>query len=153
MRVTMQRKTILETLRSLKSHPTADELYAIIKPRLPRISLATVYRNLELLASEGLIRKILVQGSSQKRFDGNPHPHCHIQCVNCGKVEDIMIDPSIDPISLITERKGFDVRGYHIEFSGICEDCRTSTQSTRAKLTKKKEVNKNGGKKSKRHKN
>lgn len=152
MRVTIQRKTILETLRRLKSHPTADELYAMIKPDLPRISLATVYRNLELLAAEGLIKKIFVQGSTQKRFDGNPYPHSHIQCVNCGRVEDIMIDPSLNPIDFIKERKGFDVHGYHIEFIGLCEDCKIlgSIPKTRSAL---KEVKENGRKKSKRHKN
>ncbi|MCX7823201.1 MAG: transcriptional repressor [Syntrophobacterales bacterium] len=145
MRVTIQRKTILETLRRLKSHPTAEELYSIIKPSLPRISLATVYRNLELLAEEGLIRKIFVQGSSQKRFDGNPHPHCHIQCINCGKVDDITINPILNPIKFIMETKGFEVTNYHIEFSGLCADCK--------KQPSQKEETKNGRKKCKGNKN
>jgi len=152
MRMTIQRKIILETMRHLKSHPTADELYALIKPRLPRISLATVYRNLETLAVEGIIRKFSLQGSTQKRFDGNPHPHCHAQCIRCGKIEDIMVDPGLDPKAYVKEAWGFDIQDWTIEFKGICAECKALPEESQQRL-KQKEEKKNGRKKSKRNQN
>lgn len=148
MRVTIQRKIILETLRRLHSHPTAEELYQLVKPALPRISLATVYRNLDLLADEGLIRKFIVQGSSQKRFDGNPHPHSHGQCLKCGKIVDIMMDYDFDPASFIKENHGFEIQDYNLEFKGICAECKTSQAEMK---TKQREEKGNGGKESKRN--
>lgn len=152
MRVTIQRKTILETLRRLHSHPTAEELYQLVKPALPRVSLATVYRNLELLASEGLIRKLTIQGSSQKRFDGNPYPHSHAQCLKCGKIEDIIMNPEFDPTSFIKESYGFEIQDYNIEFKGLCAECKAYQGETKSK-PKQREGIRNGAKKSKRNKN
>ena len=88
MRLTNQRQVILEELRNVKTHPTASELYDMVRQRLPRIGLGTVYRNLELLADCGIINK-LETGGEQKRFDGNPGPHYHIRCTTCGRVDDI----------------------------------------------------------------
>ena len=70
LRMTYQREIILEELKKTKTHPTADELYTTVRQRIPHISLATVYRNLETLANSGLVRKLEVIGR-QKRFDGN----------------------------------------------------------------------------------
>ena len=69
-RNTRQREVILEELRKLRSHPTAPVLYEIVRRRLPRISLGTVYRNLELLAKSGVVRKLELS-DSEARFDGN----------------------------------------------------------------------------------
>ncbi|MBN1837461.1 MAG: transcriptional repressor [Spirochaetales bacterium] len=88
MRRTEQRTVILEELRRAPNHPAADEVYLKVKERLPHISLSTVYRNLELLAAEGLIRKI-EHGGGQKRFDPVPEPHSHFHCTVCGKLEDL----------------------------------------------------------------
>ena len=75
-RMARQRAVILEELRKLKSHPTADELYSIVRERLPRISLGTVYRNLDFLADSGEIRRLEAAGST-KRFDGDISNHQH----------------------------------------------------------------------------
>ena len=68
-RMTHQRRIILEELRNTRSHPTADEVYEIVRKRIPKISLGTVYRNLELLSESGVIQKLEI-GGTQKRFDG-----------------------------------------------------------------------------------
>ena len=78
-RVTRQRRVILEELRKLTSHPTAPALYEVVRRRLPRISLGTVYRNLELLARAGFIQRLDLQGA-EARFDGNPEHHYHVRC-------------------------------------------------------------------------
>ena len=79
---TNQRRVILEELRSVTSHPTADELYSMIREKLPKISLGTVYRNLELLSSAGQIMKLELSGK-QKRFDGRPDQHFHMRLPFC----------------------------------------------------------------------
>jgi len=70
-RMTRQRRIILEELRKVDSHPTADEVYEMVRRQLPRISLGTVYRNLEILSREGLIQKVVLgarrRGSTERR--------------------------------------------------------------------------------------
>ena len=82
-RMTRQRAVILEELRKVKTHPTADELYSIVRERLPRISLGTVYRNLDFLADTGEIRRLEAAGTT-KRFDGDISWHQHVRCIHCG---------------------------------------------------------------------
>ena len=71
---TVQRRVIMDELRALKTHPTADELYRIVRIRLPKISLGTVYRNLSILAESGMIRRLDSAGR-QTRFDADISPH------------------------------------------------------------------------------
>lgn len=105
----------------MKSHPTAQELHKIVKKRLPRISLATVYRNLERLAEQDKVHKIEGAGSD-KRFDGDTSEHLHVRCYSCGSIGDLKLtrDEVINPVKIISDWK---VVGSHIEFSGICPNC------------------------------
>jgi Fur family ferric uptake transcriptional regulator len=123
-RTTKQRQLILEELRKVFTHPTADEVYAMVRSRLPRISLGTVYRNLEMLAAHGLIQKIDTSGT-QRRFDGNPIPHYHIRCMGCGKVDDVpgKAIQSIDEV--IKELSDYEIWGHRLEFRGLCPQCRS----------------------------
>ncbi len=133
-RMTRQRAVILEELRKLTSHPTADELFHIVRARLPRISLGTVYRNLDFLADTGQILRLEVSGYT-KRFDGNVMPHQHVRCIACGRVSDVF--PSLP----VPSAAGVRVPGFacilsaRIEFDGICEGCaameRVARRSTR----------------------
>lgn len=122
LRNTRQRQVILEELRKLKTHPTADELYEIVRKILPRISLGTIYRNLELLANEGIIQK-LEQAGGRSRFDGNPENHYHVRCLRCGRVDDVMVEPikAIDRTGQVIP--GYDIMGYRLEFIGVCSNC------------------------------
>lgn len=88
MKTTEQRTVIVEELRKLRNHPGADEIFLRVKKRLPRISLGTVYRNLELLAAQGLIRRLEAR-TGGKRFDPVIEPHGHFRCLGCGTVEDL----------------------------------------------------------------
>ena len=122
MRLTNQRQVILEELQKVNTHPTASELYDIVRQRLPRIGLGTVYRNLELLADCGIITK-LETGGEQKRFDAKSGPHYHIRCTICGRVDDMDIPRLEDLDDKAAENCHYTIIGHHIEFFGTCPDC------------------------------
>lgn len=128
MRLTTQRQVILEELKNVTSHPTAGEVYDMVRKRLPRIGLGTVYRNLELMAKNGIILKIEV-GGTQKRFDATTAHHHHIRCVECGRVNDINIPVEDDINRLAAHSSNYQVLGHHIEFTGVCHDCSTMGQN------------------------
>jgi Fur family ferric uptake transcriptional regulator len=122
-RFTPQRKVILEELRKVESHPTADELYELVRKRMPKISLGTVYRNLDILATQGIIQKLHV-AESQMRFDGNTQPHFHVHCVHCGRIADIFDAPDLS--HLLSElHTNFTLIDYSLIFLGICPECRS----------------------------
>ena len=122
MRLTTQRQVILEELAKVTSHPTANELYDMVRKRLPRIGLGTIYRNLELMAESGMIQKLENSGN-QKRFDATTVPHYHIRCAGCGHVRDVHIPPSAQLDFLAAEATGYQITGHSIEFSGYCLNC------------------------------
>lgn len=123
LRETSQRKIILEELSKVTTHPTANEIYEIVRKRLPRISLGTVYRNLELLSKSGLIQKLEVAGT-QKRFDGIAKNHYHIRCVRCGRLDDLDL-PALRSINqAATSVTNYEVMWHRLEFAGLCPECR-----------------------------
>ncbi|KJR97123.1 MAG: Fur family transcriptional regulator [Desulfobulbaceae bacterium BRH_c16a] len=122
MRLTTQRQIILEELGKVTSHPTANEVYDMVRKRLPRIGLGTVYRNLELMADSGIILKLEV-GGTQKRFDATVAPHYHVRCTSCGKVDDIDIEVQSQINQVAENSSNYMILGHHIEFSGICPKC------------------------------
>ena len=133
IRLTPQRQVILEELAKVKTHPTAGEVYDMVRKRLPRIGLGTVYRNLDLMAENGMILKLEV-GGSQKRFDATTELHYHIRCTCCGKVDDMEFSamPQLD--QLAAHASDYQVLGHHIEFSGICESCRSLQEENASKV-------------------
>jgi Fur family ferric uptake transcriptional regulator len=122
MRLTSQRQVILEELKKVTSHPTANEVYDMVRKRLPRIGLGTVYRNLDLLAERGIINKLEV-GGEQKRFDGDTSPHYHIRCIRCNRVEDIFIDRDKKLEKKAATCCNYKILDHHVQFSGICSKC------------------------------
>ena len=125
--MTRQRRVILEELRKLESHPSADEVYEMARQRLPRISLGTVYRNLEILSEYGMIRKLELVGT-QKRFDGNARDHYHVRCIRCGGMEDVHIGPLTTIENALREVTDYEIIGSRLEFIGVCPQCRKEVQ-------------------------
>jgi Fur family transcriptional regulator, peroxide stress response regulator len=117
-RMTRQRKVILAELRGTDSHPTADEIYERVRRTLPRISLGTVYRNLQTLVSDGQVRTLSDGG--RMRYDGALDDHCHVRCAACGVVGDV---PAQGIGAKPCESGDFRIIGYKIEFVGICPEC------------------------------
>ena len=122
MRLTSQRQVILEELQKVTSHPTASDVFDMVRKRLPRIGLGTVYRNLDLLAERGVIKKLEV-GGEQKRFDGDTSPHYHIRCVKCNRVEDIFIERFGELEKKAASCCNYKILDHHVQFSGICSEC------------------------------
>lgn len=124
MKYSKQRELILETLRRNVIHPTADQIHALLHQAHPTISLATVYRNLNLLAEMNIIRKITVLNGSC-RFDHNTHKHHHFICTKCNKVYDVPQECIPDLPVRVEAETGLAVESYDITFKGICPDCIT----------------------------
>lgn len=116
-----QRELILEELKGVTCHPTADELYELVRKRISNISLGTVYRNLELMASNGIILKI--ESGGKNRFDGNAIPHPHLRCTECGKVEDMNFAVDV-PVPPQLATSGYKITGCTVEYFGLCPECR-----------------------------
>lgn len=120
--MTRQRQLILEELRKVKNHPGADELYEKVRRRLPKISLGTVYRNLEVLTELGEIQTLEL-GCSLKRFDGVPEHHYHIRCIHCDRLEDAPVPVAMDLDAELSGKTKFQILGHKLEFVGICPKC------------------------------
>ncbi len=122
LRMTRQRRVILEELCKVDTHPSADEVYAMVRKRLPRISLGTVYRNLEILAESGDIQK-LEPGGTLKRFDGKTEHHYHLRCIRCDRVVDAPADFDVTIKHDLKNATDFKIIGHKLEFIGICPEC------------------------------
>ncbi len=127
-RNTKQRRLIMEELRKSTSHPTAADLFAVVRGRMPKISLGTVYRNLELLVRNNLALK-LEQGGCEARFDGNVDGHHHVRCSICGRVDDIECLPVAPIPGEIESRNGYEILACRLDFIGICPACRKQREA------------------------
>jgi Fe2+ or Zn2+ uptake regulation protein len=121
MRMTKQRRLILDELRKKNDHPTADALYDRVRKRMPRISLGTVYRNLEILTALGEIQTLELSGT-QKRYDGIPGKHYHIRCLHCGRLDDAPIAPLSRLEDELYESTVYTIMGHRLEFMGLCPE-------------------------------
>ncbi|MFO7652543.1 MAG: transcriptional repressor [Candidatus Krumholzibacteriia bacterium] len=127
-RITRQRRVILDELQHAKDHPTASQLYDRVRLRLPRISLGTVYRNLDRLSGEGLVRRLELAGQ-ETRFDADLSAHDHLRCSGCGRVDDMaaVVGDLLDRAR--AELPGYRVDSYDLEFRGLCPDCHSSSNA------------------------
>jgi Fe2+ or Zn2+ uptake regulation protein len=121
-RMTKQRQVILEEIRSINNHPAADEIYLRVRKRLPRISLGTVYRNLDVLCEMGEIQRLELSGPT-KRYDGVPKKHYHIRCICCDRVDDAPIAPLNELEDDLYGTTVFEIIGHNLEFTGLCPQC------------------------------
>lgn len=130
MRMTPQRRAILEAVGAARCHPTADEVYVRVRRRLPQISLATVYRNLEQLAASGAVQRF-EPGRGQMRFECRPTPHCHVRCTECGRICDG--PEAVAPLETVRSWNGFRITGACVQLFGVCPACRRKARGGRGK--------------------
>jgi Fur family peroxide stress response transcriptional regulator len=125
LRLTGPRRVILEVLRGTESHPTAEWVHRLVRRRLPRVSLGTVYRNLRLLVAQGLAAEI---PGPHARFDANMEAHHHFTCLRCGRMLDVdgpLAEPQAAALrGRIAARTGLSITHHRIEFFGRCPQCR-----------------------------
>ncbi len=127
-RCTKQRLAVYDHLVRSRSHPTADELYQVVKPEVPHISLATVYKALDALIASGLATK-LPTGDGSARYDGRQDDHYHFRDVRSGRVRDLptSFDPrlldKLDPqLQAWLQEQGLEVTSYRLELVGYARD-------------------------------
>ena len=114
-----KREAIREELRRAGDHPSAEELYARLKPLYPDLSLGTVYRNLALFRQSGEASCVAIV-NGQERFDAHTHPHAHFICRTCGAVLDV--DMAL-PEELLRQHLPGTAREYALTFYGVCDHC------------------------------
>jgi Fur family peroxide stress response transcriptional regulator len=121
--LTIQRRAVFEELAERKDHPTADQVYDAVQPRLPGLSRATVYRVLDALVEQGFARRVQ-QARGAARFDPVTERHHHLVCDGCGRLADL--DDSAVPAVRLPDarRSGFRIDDYTVSFSGLCKSCR-----------------------------
>lgn len=123
LKLTPQRIAVYKYLQSTKEHPSAEIIYKALQEDYPTMSLATVYKALKTLVDVDLVQELNV-GEGNFRYDGNTLPHPHIQCISCGKVEDIEHITFSDLNTKITEFTDYEVLNNKVYFYGICRGCK-----------------------------
>ena len=126
VRLTPQRKLILEYLINHHTHPSVEMIYDDLKDNVDNISMATVYNTLKLFVDYNLVIE-LKNGDGSTHYDYFGHPHYHVVCDNCGKISDVF-DEHFSEITkelqaMSREKTGYLVTGCHIEVHGIGPDC------------------------------
>ena len=122
LRLTEPRRLILDAVRATGAHPTAAFVYRRVRRRLPRVSLATVHRNLRLLAAQGFLAERAA--ASGMRFDGNMAAHDHFTCLACGRIYDVPARRERAVRARVAAHTGFEVLDHRTEFYGRCGACR-----------------------------
>ena len=119
-----KRGAIYELLRNAKDHPTAEMIYNRLKPLYPELSLGTVYRNLAILAEDGLVVSVgSVDG--QERYDARLDLHAHFVCSRCHRVTDIELSPAeFELLGALDGRLNCDVEFFTLTVQGVCPECR-----------------------------
>jgi Fur family transcriptional regulator, peroxide stress response regulator len=130
-RTTRQLEQVFHALQGDHSHPFAHEIYQRVHKKLPRISLATVYRNLHNLVDEGKIRTLLLDGQGA-RFDPETSPHDHFVCERCGRVVDLFLRQA-RPVDLSSlAKQGYVVTTHTLTVHGVCQVCVARRRTSRS---------------------
>lgn len=134
--VTSQRRAVFEAILDRADHPTAEQLYRVVRRQLPQISRMTVHRILGTFAALGLVARTCHPGSAA-RFDPKLHQHHHLVCLRCGRIidlEDARLNdipwPKVSP-------KEFQIEDYNIDFRGRCAQCSRNPRARRRRPGKR----------------
>lgn len=128
-RNTVQRALIVDAVRSLADHPTAEEVFETVCAAHPSIGKATVYRTLNRLSDEGVIGHVRINNGAD-RFDYRTDEHYHVRCVRCGRVDDVEISPLEGLDEEASHAGAYRICGHTLQFDGICPDCQALEAST-----------------------
>ncbi len=122
-RNTRQRTIILDILRKNPVHPTAEDIYREARRTLPNISLGTVYRNLNFLRDQGLVREVRSHSDTSSRFEAELPPHAHFHCTECRTVIDIPFPACLQGVTWEGESGIATVKALDLHVIGACNAC------------------------------
>lgn len=123
-KVTPQRLAIYNMLAANKSHPNAEMIFNDLQATYPTMSLATVYKTMEILKEIGLVQ-ILNAGEDSFRYDADTSDHPHVRCMKCGQVEDIADIDYSTFLNQVAQGTRYELMGQQFYFYGICPDCQS----------------------------
>jgi Fe2+ or Zn2+ uptake regulation protein len=119
MKSSHQRIKVIEYLSKNFCHPTADMVLLELRKELPTLSKSTVYKTLNALVAEGMLREITID-ENEVRYEYNLHDHGHFKCLRCGRIYDFGVDVGSMPAKGL---EGFKISDRNVYFKGICGDC------------------------------
>jgi Fur family transcriptional regulator, peroxide stress response regulator len=122
-KLTRQRQAVLDVIRGREDHPTANDIFAAARRRLPGISYATVYNSLRFLKEAGLVHEIKF-GDSASRYDRETDRHDHALCNECGKLVDFDLPQAAELLQAAARRSKFKPESVHLTLRGVCPECR-----------------------------
>ena len=124
--MTKQKRLVLTIVEQSHGHLSAEEVFFKAREKMPNIALGTVYRNLNVLTAEGLIRRITLPGSSD-RYDKAIEHHDHLVCERCGKIMDLHLEGVEDALRKVT---GNDISFYELNAYYVCDECKAEEART-----------------------
>ncbi|MDB4898003.1 MAG: Fur family transcriptional regulator [Firmicutes bacterium] len=122
IRLTAQRRAVLEVIQQSADHPTAGEIFQRVQALHPGLAYGTVYTALRALVTEGLIHELKF-GDGASRYDGRLEEHHHALCLGCGALAEVPLKMSAQQLAAVARETGFELRGHHIQFTGYCAAC------------------------------
>lgn len=122
LKATPQRLAIYRALLRTCEHPSPEAVFKAVRPSMPSLSLATVYKTLDALQRAGLVEEVSRLGET-KRYDANLHPHHHLICTRCNKIIDVELEGVEKVIPLSGRIGSFTATEIHVQLRGLCESC------------------------------
>jgi Fur family peroxide stress response transcriptional regulator len=126
-KATTQRIAICRFALHSRDHPTAQRIYNEVRKILPTVSLATVYKTLQILTEHGLIQELDLP-QSQARFDSYVEPHINLVCMQCGNIQDFNDKTAQEMVERVTTKAQFTRTGQRLDIYGMCKTCHDRTK-------------------------
>jgi Fur family peroxide stress response transcriptional regulator len=128
LRITPQRIAIIKYVTNTQSHPSAEEIYKVIQKKYPMVSMATVYKTLDLLRKMSMIQELgFADGSA--RYEANIGRHINIICMRCGRIDDIDEHFLSTLESKVAEKSKYEIFGRRFELYGFCSECKIQKET------------------------
>jgi Fur family peroxide stress response transcriptional regulator len=126
-KATTQRIAICRFALHSRDHPTAQRIYNEVRKMHPTVSLATVYKTLQILTEHGLMQELDLP-QSQARFDSYVEPHINLVCMQCGNIQDFNDKTAQEMVERVTTKAEFMRTGQRLDIYGMCKTCRGKTK-------------------------
>jgi Fur family transcriptional regulator, peroxide stress response regulator len=135
-RITPQRIEIIKHITNTHSHPSAENIHKVIQKKYPMVSLATVYKTLNLLVKMGIIQELgFAEGGA--RYEVNDRKHINVVCLYCGNIEDIDEQQSLSLLeSKASEKSKYRISGRRFELYGYCDNCKNKRRFNKRVIQK-----------------